>query len=202
MLKMKAESGEVSEEEVVKASDVILGLVDRTTKIIKGLRSYARDASKDPFEQVGVQLMVTGILDFSQSRLKKWNIQVTKEFEGKEISAFCRESEIGQVLVNLINNACDVLKDIEKRDLIIRVFSEKKTHTKEVVIQVENSGPKIPEEIQMRVFEPFFTTKAAGSGTGLGLSISSRIMQAHQGSLSLVDKDQTCFELRWPVHLE
>jgi signal transduction histidine kinase len=66
-----------------------------------------------------------------------------------------------------------------------------KTYEKEqrVIVEIEDNGPGIPEEIQSRIFEPFFTTKAPGHGTGLGLHISHDIIaNRHRGQLMVASK--------------
>ena len=195
MLKMKAQVEEIPSDEIVKTTNTILALVDRTSKIIKGLKSYARDASGDPMQEVDVVQMVEDILDFASSRIEKAGVGLKQELTKKLIRAHCREAEISQVLVNLVNNACDVLAEGSERKLVVRVFSR----NDDVVIEVEDSGPGVHSQIREKIFEPFFTTKAVGSGTGLGLSIGRRIMESHGGGLSLKDEDRTCFELYWPI---
>ena len=73
-----------------------------------------------------------------------------------------------------------------------------------VIVEVEDNGPGIPEEIKSKIFEPFFTTKAIGKGTGLGLSNAFRVLQAHKGKLSLLksNKGQTIFKVEIPIFKE
>lgn len=194
MLKMKAEAGSIDTESVIASADTILGLIDRTSKIIKGLKSYARDASGDPMEEVDIRQLVVDVIDFSNSRIQKAKVEIVQELPEKSLRGFCREAEISQVLVNLVNNACDALKDTAERKLTIRLFATEE----QVCIEVEDSGPGIPRDVRARIFEPFFTTKAVGSGTGLGLSIAQKIMASHGGRLSLSEEGPTCFQLCWP----
>ena len=68
-----------------------------------------------------------------------------------------------------------------------------------IQVAVIDNGPKIPEEVAVKLSQPFFTTKGAGKGTGLGLSISRRIAESHGGRIYL-DRDslQTRFVLELP----
>ncbi|MEM6878991.1 MAG: ATP-binding protein, partial [Bacteroidota bacterium] len=67
--------------------------------------------------------------------------------------------------------------------------------------EIEDNGPGIPEEIQRRVFEPFFTTKAVGEGTGMGLDIVKRIVDRHQGLVSVESvTGRTCFRTCLPIY--
>jgi len=68
------------------------------------------------------------------------------------------------------------------------------------VVEIGDSGPGIPPDIQSRIFEPFFTTKGVGEGTGLGLDTSLRIVRKHRGSINVSSvPGDTRFQIRLPV---
>lgn len=85
-----------------------------------------------------------------------------------------------QVVTNLLRNACDAAGP----DLPIVVRARQQDDT--LLIEVEDRGPGIPEDIRPRIFEPFFTTKAPGQGTGLGLPLSARLVEKFGGHLGIV----------------
>jgi signal transduction histidine kinase len=89
---------------------------------------------------------------------------------------------INQVVVNLINNALDAVK--ERQDERLIKLSIENTRQNRVWICISNNGPSIPAEVQDKIFVPFFTTKEEGSG--IGLSICQEIMKLHSGSLMVV----------------
>ena len=62
-----------------------------------------------------------------------------------------------------------------------------------------DSGCILDEKIRKSIFSPFYTTKERGKGTGLGMSISQGIIKEHKGSLSLLDTENTCFQIALPV---
>jgi signal transduction histidine kinase len=69
-----------------------------------------------------------------------------------------------------------------------------------VVVEVVDSGPGIPAELQAKIFDPFFTTKGAGKGTGLGLEIVKRIVTRHRGTVQVASRPgETRFTVRLPV---
>jgi signal transduction histidine kinase len=70
-----------------------------------------------------------------------------------------------------------------------------------LVIEIKDSGPGIPEEIQSKVFDPFFTTKPPGEGTGMGLNISHNIItQKHKGEINVKSNPgETCFQIKLPL---
>jgi len=92
--------------------------------------------------------------------------------------------QLHQLFVNLINNAHHAMrrqKAPKRIGIIVRLVSQ----SARVHIEVRDTGPGIPLEIQRQVFEPFFTTKPQGEGTGLGLSLCAGIVQDHGGSIAL-----------------
>jgi signal transduction histidine kinase len=93
---------------------------------------------------------------------------------------------LNQVLINLINNSVDALKEIRvEKKIRINVFKEGNT----AFLQVGNNGPVIPQEMLEKIFIPFFTTKENGSG--IGLSISQQIMNLHKGTIDVFSNTQT-----------
>lgn len=100
----------------------------------------------------------------------------------------CDPEQLKEVLVNLIVNACEAMGD-GGRILITEELGTTEPLGNVVVIRVSDSGPGIPEAIKDRVFEPFFSTKQ--EGTGLGLSIAARIIEEHNGCLSVKCRPQS-----------
>jgi polar amino acid transport system substrate-binding protein len=85
-----------------------------------------------------------------------------------------------QVIINLIQNACQALTDKSQGILIATMLDDPGEH---VVIRVQDEGAGIPPADLARIREPFFTTKQASGGLGLGLSISARIVEEHGGAM-------------------
>ncbi len=104
-------------------------------------------------------------------------------------------SELNQVWTNLIDNAVDAMEGVGTLRLSTRVDGD------ELVVEVRDTGPGMPLEVQHRAFEPFFTTKDVGRGTGLGLDISRRIVvDRHHGSISIdADDGGTAIVVRLPL---
>ena len=183
-----------SAEQLKILSARIIAMSDKMSRIIKGLRSYARDGSKDPFSQTSLTELVEDIIAFSDGKFKNLHIDINLILPSKEISIMCREAEIGQVIVNLISNACDAIKEL--KDKWINIEVTKKDSWALIAVTDSGNGISNPNEI----FNPFFTTKAQGMGTGLGLSISKTIVEAHHGSIE-VDSNypNTRFVVRLPL---
>ncbi|BCH31960.1 sensor protein FixL [Mesorhizobium sp. L-8-10] len=88
--------------------------------------------------------------------------------------------QVQQVLINLMRNAMEAMRESERRELSVRTASDRDGF---VAVEIADTGPGIPEDIATRLFQPFVTSKA--SGMGIGLSISKRIVEAHGGSITL-----------------
>ncbi len=118
--------------------------------------------------------------------------------ETLEISA--HEGQIHQILVNLVQNAVDVMEGVDNPRL--EIFCHQKNAN--AVIEIHDFGSGIPDEDLVRVFDPFFTTKPVGKGTGLGLYISYNIADEHGGSLKVKNHKEggAVFTLTLPISEE
>jgi signal transduction histidine kinase len=123
----------------------------------------------------------------------KHGVEVVKKYQ--DVPAVrCAPDELNQVWTNLIHNALQAMKN--QGQLEIAIFQQ----NSQVVTQITDSGPGIPDEIKGRIFEPFFTTKAAGEGSGLGLDICRRIIDNHQGKIEVESRPgKTTFSVWLPV---
>jgi signal transduction histidine kinase len=108
-------------------------------------------------------------------------------------------SELNQVWTNLIDNAADAMGG--KGELIVRTRAEEDRTG--VVVEIEDNGPGIPEDVKPRIFDPFFTTKPVGHGTGLGLATAqSIIVRRHHGTIEVTSRPgRTCFTVRIPIQV-
>ncbi len=137
-----------------------------------------------------VELMETAVeLAGKDYNLKKKydfrNIRIIRNFDSNLPRIPCTETEIEQVLLNLLTNAAWAMANEKSNDppritLLIDVEKEMAR------IEVEDNGPGMDDETRKRIFEPFFTTKPVGEGTGLGLSVSYMIItNNHKGVMEV-----------------
>lgn len=190
----------MSEESIVKSQAAIAKVektIERISKIIRGLRTIARDGENDPFQFANVSTLIADTVELCRHRLTSKSIQfLYPENLDPSLEVECRSTQVIQVLLNLIGNAVDA---VEAREGEKWVRLEVQTSKDHLILKVQDSGPGIPEALHEKIMQPFFTTKEIGKGTGLGLSISKGIADSHKGSLSLEpDAKQTCFVLTLP----
>lgn len=187
-------SGEVSADVFKKELAKISNTTDRIAKIIKGLRAFARNSESDPFVSTKFKAIYENTLELCSEKIKNRNIDII--FEGhSDFNILCRESQMIQVLLNLLNNSVDAVDSLEKKWIKIST-SENENY---FIIKVTDSGFGIPSDVAHKVMQPFFTTKDVGKGTGLGLSISKGILEEHGAHIHYdIDSRNTSFQIDFP----
>lgn len=170
--------------------------VDRIAKIVSGLRFFAREGKATDLEFIEVSTLIEETLSFCGERFRSHglNLEVLKDEVYKSIKIECRPVEISQVLLNLLNNSYDAVKNLEKKWIRIEVSDKGQN----IEVSITDSGTGIPKDIQEKLMQPFFTTKEVGSGTGLGLSISNGILVSHQGKIFV---DNNCPNTKFTIVL-
>jgi signal transduction histidine kinase len=197
-LKASAQERPVIEaEEVLKACESIVQTSDRAIKILRGLKGFAREAAKDPMEWASIYDIVEQCVDLQAARFERHRIDLRTNLAPALPLLLCRETQVGQIVTNLLNNAFDA---IDQHDCTVRWVEVSAVAAGEMLeLEVVDSGPGIDEQARAHLMEPFFTTKPRGLGLGVGLSLSRAIAQEHNGSLILCDDlSHTRFRLRLP----
>ncbi|KYG67540.1 two-component sensor histidine kinase [Bdellovibrio bacteriovorus] len=146
----------------------------RSQRIIKNLLDFSKGENQ-PLEYISVDEVIERTLPMLKSALRTHRLEV--DLQTLAHSVLVEPHLLQQVVFNLINNACQAMK--ENGRLKVSSYSGRSS----VYIEIEDTGPGIPIEIQKRIFEPFFTTKKEGHGTGLGLSMSKSIIEKFGGTI-------------------
>jgi PAS domain S-box-containing protein len=173
---------------------VIQEQVTRAAKIIDHLRTFGR-AEPAPLKEISIAEAVQGALQLTGEQLRLHNIELVVDIPEDLPPARGDVARLEQVLINLIVNARYALDEYAleleasgkaerySKRLILRGLTADDGVS--VMIEVEDNGPGMSEDVAARVFEPFFTTKEVGTGTGLGLSISYGIVREFGGMLTV-----------------
>jgi len=194
---MVAERGAMPPEVVARKSGVILETAERIAKIVKSLRQISREGAADPFRPTPLAKIVAETLEICRAKFKAHRVELILPQAIPELIVPCREVQIAQALLNLLQNAFDAVLE-QEGERWVRLEVEEGHGS--VVLSVIDSGPGIPPRLRSRVMEPFFTTKPVGKGTGLGLSLSKTIAEDHGGSLEYsTDHGHTRFSLVLPL---
>lgn len=161
--------------------------------VVRDFACYARSASHDEEVEVDLNERLVESVKMVRRSPQFGRVEVITSFQPRP-RLRARQSEIDQVLVNLISNAVQAMEGRGRLTLTTRVEDGKK------IVMISDTGCGIPKALLPKIFEPFFTTKVAGKGTGLGLSIVHKIVTKYGGSIS-VESDQgkgTTFRVQFP----
>lgn len=177
----------LQEEELEPA---ILSRVDKVSdaaeRCVRIVRSFLAMAREKPLELscVPVALLADTAVDSFCADVQGADIDVNVEISASLPDLWIDETQIVQVLTNLIVNASQAILDTGIGSRV--TLSATETDQPSLVrIVVEDDGPGVPAEIADKIFDPLFTTKAAGKGTGVGLALCNRIVDSHGGSIQL-----------------
>jgi C4-dicarboxylate-specific signal transduction histidine kinase len=201
-LKAAAGAGQsVPAEQVSTACDSIVKTSDRAIRILRGLKGFGREAANDPMEWASLHDVVDQCFDLQSTRFERHHITLEIDLPLDLPLLLCRETQISQIVTNLLNNAFDAIDQSHATDRWVILGATQQSDT--VTITVTDSGPGIEEKFRPHLMDPFFTTKTQGLGVGVGLSLSRAIAQDHGGSLTLSDgTEHTCFQLVLPINHE
>jgi signal transduction histidine kinase len=171
---------------------------DATTRVstLVGAAKQYSQLDRAPFQVVDVHELLSSTLLMMSAKLK--GIKIVKNYDKSLPKIPAYASELNQVWTNLIDNAAQAMNG--EGTLTIRTARDDGN----VVVEIGDTGPGIPKEIQERIFEPFFSTKPVGEGTGLGLDIAWRIVvKKHHGDLRVESvPGDTRFQVRLPIQPE
>src|SRR5215472_8788010 len=180
---------------MVEINDLLDELENGTSKIsdlVRAIKEYSY-MDQAPVQDVDLKKGLENTLTILSHKLKK-GVNITRDYHSTPLLVNSYGSELNQVWTNIIDNAVDAMQG--KGELGIKTFLEGDC----AVVEIGDSGPGIPPDIQSRIFEPFFTTKGVGDGTGLGLDTALRIVRKHRGSITVNSKPgDTRFQVRLPM---
>jgi two-component system sensor histidine kinase HupT/HoxJ len=165
----------------------------RVSDIVKNLRRLSFAEPGEPQEVELAPLVETAVRWAIKSDRKEVRIDI-----GPIGNASVRghESQLHQVLVNLIQNALDAVREVGKPRIAIRTVQE----AEGLAIEISDNGAGVDEDSRGKIFDPFFTTKPVGEGTGLGLWISYSIVKEHGGTMEVEEAPGggACFRVLFP----
>ncbi|HUI42158.1 MAG TPA: ATP-binding protein [Terriglobia bacterium] len=178
---------------------VIYGLVReidnstcRISELVRVVKEYSY-MDQAPIQEVDIHQGLDNTLLIFGHRLKG-GVTLQRDYASDLPRVCAYGGELNQVWTNLIDNALDAME--ENGALRIRTARE----LDGVLVEIGDTGPGIPADVQARIFDPFFTTKGVGDGTGLGLDTACRIVRNLHGNIHVESKPgDTRFQVRLPL---
>jgi two-component system cell cycle sensor histidine kinase/response regulator CckA len=186
------------DEPVRRGVETILSESERAARIVRNLLTFARKRQTTR-AMVDVNQVVRETLALRAYEQRVTNITVIDALAAGLPQVFADGHQIQQVLLNLVINAEQAMLSANGRGIIVmRTWHD--IHEECVILEINDDGPGVPEELQPKIFDPFFTTKEVGKGTGLGLTVAYAIVQEHGGRIRLESRPSgASFYVELPV---
>ena len=154
----------------------------RVHEIVKALRLVTR-LDEASYKKVDLLEGLQATLDLMKSQFE--HVTFETRFSGTLISE-CWPAELNQVFMHLITNACQAIDEAGRQGGRLVIDAQSKDH--KAILTFQDNGCGINPEHQPQIFDAFFTTREVGSGTGLGLFSCFKIMEKHQGNISVTSE--------------
>lgn len=165
--------------EIYKLIESIKNGTNRTTEIIRGLRTFSR-LDEDILKMADIHEGLDSTLILLHNKYRD-RIEIIKNY-GDIPLIECFPGQINQVFMNILSNAIESIDGNGTITVSTSISGEF------LQVRIKDTGYGIPQNLREKVFDPFFTTKEVGRGTGLGLSISHGIIEKHKGSIEVMSK--------------
>ena len=154
----------------------------RIKHIVQDLKEFSRHETGEMDQSVHVNKIIKSAVRLVGNLIKK-STKIFKVEYGRNLpSAKGNIQKLEQVVINLIQNACQALPNKEKGIVVASTYNAEKDS---VIIEVRDEGVGIPDEALPHIMDPFYTTRRSNGGTGLGLSVSANIVKDHGGRITV-----------------
>ena len=184
-----------TEPGMIKMVDTIDATVTRMSRITNSMRFFAKQAKQSEFTVQNVKSIMENVLIMGERQLEKVGVTLRYTPPPVDIEFECRASDISQLVLSLVQNACDAVESLPEKWVKIEWQDAGDT----IELKVSDSGTGIPKGIREKIFDPFFTTKDFGRGSGLGLSLAHGVSLQHSGHIHLdTNANNTCFVIHLP----
>jgi len=167
-------------ERIPRLLSGITGGSQRIQQIVEDLRDFVRRDASDMNQSVDVNAVLRSATSLLSNTIAKATSHFSLKYGEKLPLLKGNSHRLEQVIINLIQNACQALPDVRRAISLSTAYDAK---TSCIVVKVQDEGVGIPPEVLPRIADPFFTTKSNSGGIGLGLSISTKIIKEHGGTL-------------------
>ncbi len=187
-------TGQATDEIVMKALSKVSEMSQRISKIVTSMRKASRSSNRE-LSKVNIREVFEDVLNLCSQNLKNENIELDLDIP-YESFVMGDSGQITQIIINLINNSIDELKN---KNGIRKISANTRIQDNFQLLKISDNAGIIPAEVREKLFTPFYTSKEVGKGTGLGLSLSLNLARDMKGDLYLDPSELTTFILKLPV---
>lgn len=170
----------------------------RIEKVLKSVTALVEHSVTESMQKLSLNKIIREALDKIQSAFETMNLKISFETDKSiqdEPMVYVKFHEIVNVIIDLLNNSFDAVRDQKEGWTRIELFEINKNYS----IKIIDSGEQISADIAKKMMDPFFTTKPTGRGIGLGLSVAKQVLRNHKGDLLYESKmKNTCFVILIP----
>jgi C4-dicarboxylate-specific signal transduction histidine kinase len=167
----------------------------RAGEVIRGMRALARKSGPQ-LAKLDIDDVISEVLVLARGELRRHDVVLRTELAAEDRPVMGDRVQLQQVLLNLIINGVEAMREVTERERELRVSSTL-VEPGTVLVAVEDTGTGLDPEVAERLFQPFFTTKP--DGLGMGLVICRSIIEAHGGRLSLSPRAPHGADVRFTV---
>lgn len=194
---------EYLKEEIPLALEQSIEGIERVSKLVLGMKDFAHPGKKEK-KVTDINKGIEGTILISGNEWK-YVADLESDLEARLPPVYCHIDEINQVVLNMLLNAAQAVREAVEKGSLSRGKIKVKTQSKkdDIEIIVSDNGLGIPQEIIDKIYDPFFTTKEVGKGTGQGLTIAHDIIvNKHGGNISVESEvgRGTKFTISLPVY--
>ncbi len=171
----------------------MLSELDRINDIVNEFMTLAKPQFVQ-FHSNHICEILNSVISILETQAILVNVYITCDYAEQIPKIHCDENQLKQVFINVIKNAIESMPFGGEINILVELMNDQ-----HLLIRISDQGPGIPQAIIQKIGEPFFTTKE--NGTGLGLMICQRIIEAHQGTLSITSRENkgTTIDILLPV---
>jgi two-component system NtrC family sensor kinase len=163
--------------------------IQRANRVISELLEFSRPGELT-LKPEDLHVIVDRALSLVKLESARSHVEVIRQFGTALPTLPMDKNKIEQVLVNTFMNAIQAMPQGGTLTIRTSAVPSGPTGSPAVIVEIDDTGPGIPEAQLARVFDPFFTTKAGGQGTGLGLCVARQIVQLHGGTIALGNRPE------------
>ncbi|MFB6272302.1 MAG: PAS domain-containing sensor histidine kinase [Salinibacter sp.] len=179
------DNGSITADQATDAREAVDTIERRSESLINFVDAYKSftDIPSPEFEVLDARDLLDNVQSLLRAQIEEQDLNVSVSVDPPDLTLSADPDLLDQLLINLALNAVQAVEedpDTEQGRIEFRAYVDRRSRP---VLQVEDNGPGIPEDVQEKIFVPFFTTKEDGSG--IGLSLSRQIMRLHGGRLSV-----------------
>lgn len=173
----------IDSEYLTEKSEDIIKYVRRISNIIEHIRIFSRDQRGSMDEYFDLNRGIENALSLVKTQYTNKQIEIYLNLSEEIPKVYGNIYRLEQVVLNLLSNAKDALLVVPVGERKIEISSA--VRGEQLVVEINDNGCGIPEDVCNRIFEPFFTTKITDRGTGLGLSVTYGIVKSMKGDISI-----------------